>query len=196
VTGPGAGAGASVQVRGLEWTDFDPLVRIYYETYEERDLGQPIGITLFGERPNRSAEVNWFAGAYRRALAGEGVHLVAVVGPEVVGQCSIAGLGQAPGAEVAHVGELGILVDRRFRGQGVGTALLVAALEAARRQFETVKLSVFASNEGAQRLYRRVGFVEHGRLPRAIKRGDRYHDEVLMHVDLKVWRRPALGAKR
>ena len=47
----------------------------------------------------------------------------------------------------------------------------------ANSHFEVVRLSVFATNPRAQRLYSRFGFVPVGRIPRAIRRGTEYIDE-------------------
>jgi RimJ/RimL family protein N-acetyltransferase len=61
-------------------------------------------------------------------------------------------------------GELGMAVARPWRGQGVGTALLEAAIEWAREEgLHKLSLSVFPHNASAIALYRRFGFVEEGR---------------------------------
>ncbi|WP_341974735.1 GNAT family N-acetyltransferase [Microbacterium sp. LTA6] len=53
----------------------------------------------------------------------------------------------------------GICVDSARRGEGTGTALLAAAVEAARqRRLRSVQLSVIDSNVRAEELYRRQGF--------------------------------------
>jgi RimJ/RimL family protein N-acetyltransferase len=50
---------------------------------------------------------------------------------------------------------------RRPRGQGLGTAALAALEEWARaRGITTIGLHVFGDNEGAWRLYRRLGYIE------------------------------------
>ena len=43
-----------------------------------------------------------------------------------------------------------------------------------------VTLSVTASNEAAVRLYKAAGFMEVGRMPRALKMGPNYFDELMM----------------
>lgn len=54
-----------------------------------------------------------------------------------------------------------VVVDTAARGKGVGEALNRAALElAARRGAKTVDLTSRPSREAANRLYRRIGFVE------------------------------------
>ena len=61
-------------------------------------------------------------------------------------------------------GELGMLVDRDWRGRGVGSALVQAAVSRAHGQgLHELCLEVFAHNTAAIALYRRSGFVEEGR---------------------------------
>ncbi len=177
--------GAGVTVRGLAWSDFDDLVETYYHLYEERDSGRPIGITLFAARPSRADEVDWFARLYGGVLAGSTVASVAEADGRAVGICTIAPVGGGPTSETGHVGELGLLVREGNRGQGVGAALLEHALRAARDRFELVRLSVFANNARAIRLYERFGFGTVGRLPGAVRRGSEYFDELLMVRDLR-----------
>ena len=61
-------------------------------------------------------------------------------------------------------GELGMAVAREWRGRGVGSALLAAAIESARDYgLHKLSLSVFPHNAAAIALYRKFGFVEEGR---------------------------------
>ena len=60
-------------------------------------------------------------------------------------------------------GEVGMLVDRGWRGRGVGSALVRAAINWARRQcLHKLCLEVFVHNTAAIDLYRKSGFVEEG----------------------------------
>src|SRR5712692_2251849 len=70
-------------------------------------------------------------------------------------------------------GEIGIMVAAKWRGRGVGTALVAAAIEWAReRGLHKLALSVFPHNNAAIALYRRFGFVEEGRLRRHVRRAN------------------------
>jgi RimJ/RimL family protein N-acetyltransferase len=178
-------AGADLAVREVRWTDFDDLVATYYRLYDERETDPEIGITLFSRRPSHADEVRWFSELYGRVAAGGTIMRVAEIGGRVVGNCVIERLGPSDDSEMAHVGVLGLLVDRSHRSHGVGTALLGAALEAARGKFDLVRLSVFSSNERARRLYERFGFVPYGHLPASVRRGGRYLDLDLMWRDLR-----------
>ncbi len=175
-----------VAVRPLRREDFDDLREIYWQLYDERDSGEPIGITLFGTRPSLADERAWYDGALQRVLDGDEVCLVAELEGRAVGSCSIGRVVRGLGSEQSHVGELGILVGRAHRGKGVGTALLERALADARSKFELVYLSVFSVNQSAQRLYEKFGFSVCGHLPRVVKRGSTYFDEERMVLDFSV----------
>jgi ribosomal protein S18 acetylase RimI-like enzyme len=179
-------AGGPVEVREIRWNDLTDLTESYYRLYDERAAGVPIGITLFARPPGYDEEVAWFAGVYRRALAGDLVVRVAEVDGHVVGNCMVGRVGPSAASEAGHVGELGILVHRDYRGRGIGGALLRATLDACRGTFEIVRLSVFSINTGAAALYRRFGFVPVGRIPAAVRRGSQYFDEDVMVLDLRA----------
>jgi ribosomal protein S18 acetylase RimI-like enzyme len=67
--------------------------------------------------------------------------------------------------------EVGLSVDRAWRGRGVGSALLRAAEIWARgRGLHKLSLEVFPTNEAALALYRRHGYVEEGRRVRQYRR--------------------------
>ena len=68
-------------------------------------------------------------------------------------------------------GEIGMAVARGWRGRGVGSALLAAAIEDAReRGLHKVCLSVFPHNAAGIALYRKFGFVEEGRRVKQYRR--------------------------
>lgn len=109
------------------------------------------------------------------------VQYVADDGGRIVGWCDVTG---KRGQVHAHVGVLGMGVLEAYRGRGIGSRLIDAALSAAQARFEQVELSVYATNGTAQALYRKFGFVECGRYPRGFKVGDRYDDVILMSRQL------------
>jgi RimJ/RimL family protein N-acetyltransferase len=50
-----------------------------------------------------------------------------------------------------------------------------------------VYLFVFANNKRARYFYRKVGFRDCGRIPKAILYKGKYVDQVFMYVDLEEW---------
>jgi len=106
--------------------------------------------------------------------------ILAEIPDEVIGCLSFE---NGPRRRIAHRGSLGVSVRQVWRGQGIGTALLIALIGWAEANplIEKIGLSVFAANVDAIRLYQRLGFVEEGRQPREFKIGPgKYTDGVLM----------------
>jgi RimJ/RimL family protein N-acetyltransferase len=121
--------------------------------------------------------------------------LVAEVAGEIAGNLGGSGLAFAPSA---HVFEFGMSVGAAYRGVGVGSALLEAALAwAAAADFTKVVLSAFPHNTGAIAFYERHGFTFEGRRPRQFLREGRYIDEVLMGrlVGTEAVDQPAASAR-
>ena len=88
---------------------------------------------------------------------GAGESIVAVAGGRIVGMLHV---------EVSHhgFGDVGMLVERGWRGRGVGSALVQAAIGWARGQgLHKLCLEVFAHNSAAIALYRKSGFITEGR---------------------------------
>jgi RimJ/RimL family protein N-acetyltransferase len=197
VTAP-AGAGSAPKapfvLRELRWGDFQDRLAAYYDLYDEVKENPDLGMTLFGDRPDEAEEVAWFGGLYASVLRGETIAVVGEIDGRAAGLVTI--LSGPPGgrrSETSHVGTLGVLVDRRYRGRGVGEAMLVRALELARGRFDWVRLVVFSVNHRARRLYERLGFRTVGHLEGQVKRNGRYLDEELMSLRMSDWRPPEPG---
>jgi putative acetyltransferase len=80
-----------------------------------------------------------------------------------------------------HVADLGLMVDARYRRQGIGRALLERAVDWARESgVRKLELHVFPHNEAAIRLYETTGFVREGYRKAHYRRGAGYVDAILM----------------
>ena len=100
----------------------------------------------------------WSEASFREALRASWSFGLVAENPDQV-------IGYVVAREAAGTGEiLNLAVDLPHRRRGIARALLEAALAALRRRrAEEVYLEVRASNEAAQGLYRRAGFVPVGR---------------------------------
>jgi L-amino acid N-acyltransferase YncA len=79
------------------------------------------------------------------------------------------------------VAEVSVYVGGRFRGRGVGRALLEALVEESERGgVWTLQAGVFPENEASVALHRACGFREVGRRERIGRQGGRWRDTVLL----------------
>jgi [ribosomal protein S18]-alanine N-acetyltransferase len=135
---------AQFAVRPATVDDALALAGLFAAVAEERD-----GIAT--EPP---VDVDQRAAVFARSADSS---VVAVAGRQIIGMLHV---------EVSRhgFGEIGMLVNRDWRGCGVGAALLQAAIGFARQQgLHKLCLEAFAHNTAAIALYRKCGFVEEGR---------------------------------
>ena len=98
-----------------------------------------------------------------------------------------AGFYREKGLKTRHKGRIwGVYVAPAGRGAGIGKRMLQKVLERAAEMegLEQVLLSVAATQTGAFRLYRSLGFEVFGFEPRALRIGDRFIDD--QHMALRV----------
>lgn len=84
-------------------------------------------------------------------------------------------------SHIAYLG--GVAIAPEFGGRGLGTSMMKAILEMARRQrIKRIELSTSVNNERAAHLYEKCGFQREGILRQYtyLASEDRYIDEVLM----------------
>jgi RimJ/RimL family protein N-acetyltransferase len=139
----------AIEIRPAEDSDRLPLALLFAAVAEERD-----GIAA--EPP---IDVEQRAASWQM----DGM-LVAVAAGEIVGQLHVE-------ATRWGYGEIGMMVAADWRGRGVGTALVAAAIDWARaRGLHKLSLSVFPHNDAAIGLYHKFGFVEEGRRSKQMRR--------------------------
>lgn len=150
------------EVRPARAEDARALAELFAAVAEERD-----GIAT--EPP---VDVDARTGQFAASIDGT---IVAVAAGDLVGSLHVD-------ATQFGVGELGMAVARPWRGRGVGSELLTAAIEKARGEgLHKLSLEVFPHNEAAIALYRKFGFLEEGRRVKHYRRatGDLW-DSIVM----------------
>ncbi len=118
--------------------------------------------------PSDLSDLDWSGGPEHLTAIAEVLPLMVADEAEyVVGELPNGRLVAAGGADLRPVAEAGVLwqlaVHPLLQGLGVGTAM-IADLEhrVARRGRTEARLSVELDNPAAHRLYRRLGYREHG----------------------------------
>jgi putative acetyltransferase len=163
--------GREVRVRDARARDARPLARLLDAVAAEPAVTLLMLPGQFG------------AGVWRRRIADalgdpRCLQLSADLDGELVGNL---GLRPDPHPCSGHVTWVGMSVAARWRGLGVGGALLEAsAAWAASHAMTKLALGVFPENTRAMGFYERHGFVREGLRRAQYERAGRYHDEVLM----------------
>lgn len=106
--------------------------------------------------------------------------LVACIEQEVVGQLGLQTFPARPRRR--HAGQIGMAVRDDWQGQGVGTALMQAAVDLADKwlNLTRLELEVYVDNEAAIRLYEKFGFRIEGTLVDFAFRDGQYVDTYTM----------------
>ena len=140
-----------MEVRPARDEDRVPLAVLFAAVADERD-----GIATEPPVDIEERAASWI-------LEGS---LVAVDGAEIIGSIHVM-------RSKHGFGEIGMAVAREWRGRGVGSALLEAAIDWARREgLHKLSLGVFAHNAAGIALYRKFGFVEEGRRVKQYRRAN------------------------
>jgi ribosomal protein S18 acetylase RimI-like enzyme len=156
-------------VRQATEQDLDRLVALFAAVAGE---GRWIATELPFDR--REVRARWSA----LLSTGEGTLLLTEQDGAPTGLAAVVGRRPA---------ELGMVVARDLRGQGIGAALLQSCIRWARDQgAPALTLHVFPHNDAAIRLYQRHGFAEQRRLHAHYPRrsGERW-DALVMSLDLR-----------
>jgi RimJ/RimL family protein N-acetyltransferase len=168
--------GREVILRTPRWEDLDDLMELINSLIEE---GADIE---YDTKKTREEEVDWLSGAIAQLEKGNTLYMVAEVAGKVIASSSV---GKRRLRCENHVGDIGLLIRSGYRDVGIGTEMMKTLIDQARIMgLKVLVLSVFATNERAIHVYKKVGFKEVGRIPRSIYRNGTYIDRVMMAKEL------------
>lgn len=122
---------------------------------------------------------------YLTSLTGrEAVHVAVASSGELFGYQSLD-LYSALLTSMAHVAQLGTFLMPQWRGHGAGRALFLETSRFAKSSgYEKIVIQVRSSNTSAWGFYKRLGFVECGRLKRQVIIDGHVDDEILLEYFL------------
>lgn len=83
----------------------------------------------------------------------------------------------------SHVAVFGITLIKDYRSDGIGEQLSQFIFDQAAKSLEIrlIILNVFEPNHIAYNLYKKLGFIEYGRLPKGLSYKGEYIDSILMY---------------
>ena len=93
---------------------------------------------------------------------------------------------QNPRNKMKHIAHINSMyVKDRYTGRKIGDQLIKFAITLMKeRNVEIIYLSVVSDNVKAIKLYQNNGFKEYGLEPKTIKHGGKYHDLLLMSLEI------------
>jgi RimJ/RimL family protein N-acetyltransferase len=170
-------SGERVLLRPPRTADLDVLYEIAsdLDSWEQR-----------GGQPPRPLTRERYAEGFTKALTDDGpdASFVIEVDGAVIGRCGIFQFD-----ELARSAEVGIALHPDRVGQGYGTDAMRVLVRFGfeRCHLNRIHLTVLASNAGAVASYRKVGFVEEGRLRESAWLRGGYEDELRMSLLRSDW---------
>jgi L-amino acid N-acyltransferase YncA len=170
--------GTEVIIRQIRRDDLDRALAFFQRLPEEDRMFLRYDVT---KREN-------VARGIKRVAKGEVKRLVALHGDDIVADGALELEGHS---WKEHVGELRLIVARRFQRRGLGTLMARELyLLAAKHQVDELMVRMMRPQVGARKIFRKLGFQEAGVLPDYVKdlHGIR-QDMVVMRCDLEtLWR--------
>jgi GNAT superfamily N-acetyltransferase len=136
--------------------DIDALARLLAETVESGSA-----VSFLAPLPLARAAAWW-----RQTIAGAHPAAAFLVAREADGIVGTVQMHPAWAPNQPHRAEIAkLIVDRRVRGLGLGAALMRAIEQEARRAGFTLLTLDAKRGDAADRLYRRLGWIEAGTIP-------------------------------
>lgn len=170
-------SGRQAELRGPRLTDAPALLRFINSISLEDTF-----VRFSGEQQTLLQEQTYINNELAAIRKGDAVKLFCFVEGTLAGVCDIH-RDVSLLARKRHVGLFGIVIAKEFRGEGIGQMLMSTVIAEAQKKIKGLRLihlQCFATNTPALSLYRKLGFVEVGRIPKGILHKSEYIDEVQM----------------
>ncbi len=169
------------------------MAQVIYRRAQESDAGKIVDFYNFvgGETSYLSFEKDEYPMNVKeqeeeiRSLEGKkaSIMLLAMDGEEIAG---IATIHSSAKIKASHDGELGIVVAKKYQGQGIGTELIRQLIDWAKGNGVTTRISLDtrADNVKAVELYMKFGFVVEGCRKNSTLLDGKYYDLYVMGMML------------
>ena len=178
--------GRICQITDLKQEYFEQMVKNYYDLFDEVEndpskLGSEVGVLITYYKRSYEEEKKWFS---EKLLAIESDHervRVAVVDGKPVGNVN---MNKNKNVARNQIGEIGISVIKEYRNLGIGRALMEDIIRVSAGWVKLACLEVLSENVKAYNLYKKLGFVEYGRLPDGIELRGKSFESIYMYKKL------------
>ena len=171
--------GDDIIIRDLKITDAKAMCEYINKLSSERSF-----IRRQGEIMTLKEEIKYVESQLQKIKQKIAVQLLVFCNKKLIGNSQIC----MKDLISAHIGEFGISIDKEYRNRGIGRLLMENVIKEAKKRILTLKIvtfTLFASNTIALGMYKSFGFKEYGRLPKGLKRNNKYIDEILMYKQVR-----------
>jgi len=139
-------------------------------------------LTFTGKHISLEMEKNWLDNALREIKFKKNYIIWAKDDEKIIGSVNIIA---GRSARDAHIGMIGLMVDKNYRRGGLGKYLLERIIIRGKKmKLRMAQLDVYDDNEPAIKLYKKFGFSKYGLLPNGLYRKGKYSDKIEMYREL------------
>ena len=166
----------------IRYPDFGDYLEVW--RYFNAISAEKTFITYQGEKISKKDEKNWLDKNIKLIRSKKSVRLFIFIDKKLSGVTDITLKDRVQN----HIGTFGITLASETRGQGIGKLLMSLIISEAQKRLINLKiitLDCFANNDVALNLYKSLGFIEHGRLPKGLNYRGTLVDEVMMYKMVK-----------
>jgi len=164
--------GESVQLRPMQVSDTDDVIRM-------RRAPEVLAQLFSNEAPTREEHLRWLERIHEQVDREEFV-IVERATDSSIGTVGLSNIDRRH--RHAQYGILIGAIDARGKGLAFEASRLILGYAFDKLGLQRVYLYVFADNEQALHLYRKVGFEEEGRLRQHIYKNGRFRDVLVMAI--------------
>lgn len=111
------------------------------------------------------------------------IMLIAKINDQIIANLNFTG---GKRQRIRHTGEFGVSVLKEYWGNGIAKALIDCLIEWAKAEgiVTKINLRVREDNEKAKELYKKIGFIEEGRITREFYIKGKYYSSIIMGLEL------------
>ena len=171
----------NIYLRGLERKD---LTGNYYQWFNDQSTDEYTHHALY---PNSLESMESF---YKRAVDNRNIVVLAIINKE--DNCHIGNISLQQIEWINRRAEFAILMgEKKYYGKGLATEAgrLIINYGFDRLNLNSIWLGVHAQNASAIAVYKKLGFVEEGRLKERFIRNEKRSDQILMGLLRKKWKK-------
>ncbi len=168
--------GEEVILRYPKMGDVDGILNVTNSLVAEPDIK-----IIFTKKSTKKKEYEWLKSEIRNMKMKRSVFLLAEHNRRIIGS---GGINKSGGVKI-HTAYFGIGVLKYYRNLGIGTEMMKAIFEEAKKiGVKIVRLEVFANNMHAIKTYKNFGFKTFGKLPNGLYKNKKFIDEIYMYKNI------------